>query len=192
MPRSFNEFLSTPAGQDFCDRFTSNNEKTSNSLKSLQDGLIRLAVESNKPTYQPVLEGLMDFAVRGARLMTTFGVATRTVGATVDKSGQHSFKYSNIAVGDVFNALSAERQYHDMMFDAGRETVKTKSPSELAFTVLGLVTEAEATNACAAPDVAAKKLKDAVATAIRALQESQEADSIAIQARQHYQQTRAP
>ena len=199
MPQTFEDFLNTETGQKFAlwaeQDYTSFGEQSPTLLDGLVDlgeDLNMLSVETKEPTYDPVVEGLLAYAAKGAQIMKAFGVATRQVGETVPESKEHDYIRENATLSDVFNALAEERRYHDMMFDAGRETILRKSPSELAFTVLGLTNEALMGAALGNPDLGLKKLKDAVATSLRAVQESEQTGSIAAQARRHYQSKQGP
>lgn len=186
----FQEFLQSGAGKNFISQVDSGSSLDGD----LQENLTTLYCESAdelssqtlKRTYDPMLEGLFKFVVNGAQVMKQFGVAHRDDFA----SGQpalltHSFIAGVATTQDVLNALDAERAYHDTMYDARRETVKRKSPSEQALTVIGLFNDASKFVQSGDTALGLKSLKDAVATGLRVLEEAQQPGSIAEQARSY-------
>lgn len=184
----FSEFLLTDRGQGFVEALEEGPDKNKSAfledaLGNLLDELVSLSEESCKPTYEPVLDGIARVTKAAGLTMLKHGVAQRNLKDTK----KHSVKDKDISPRDVLRAIEAERQYHATMFKNKRETVQEKSPSEMAFTMTGLISQAH--KAAANDDTAGalKLLKDATSVGIRTLHESQQPDSIAKQALAHKQ-----
>lgn len=184
----FSEFLLTERGLGFVEALEeapAQNESAflEDALGNMLDDLVTLAEESTKPTYEPVLEGIARITKSAGKAMLKFGVARRDLKDTK----QHSIKDDDISVRDVLKAIEAERQYHATMFKSRRETVELKSPSEMAFTMMGLVSQAHKAAANNDTATALKLLKDVASVGVRTLHESLQPDSLAKQALAHKQ-----
>ena len=183
----FREFLESDTGQTFVAQVNGPVD-----LKgTLEENLAHLYAtsadelsnETLKPTYDPMLEVLLKFVVNGAQIMKHYGIAKR------DLDSPKQFSVKLVGTTDyVLEALETERAYHDTMFETGRETVQSKSPSDQALTVIGLYNNASKAVRNGESRLALKYLKDGVATGLRVLEEAQLPDSIAAKARAHYQE----
>lgn len=188
----FSEFLLTERGQGFVEALEEGPGKKQphtleDTLAELLNDLTDLSEESSKPTYEPVLEGIARITKSAGQAMLTYGVAQRDLKNT----NKHTLKDDKVEVRDVLKAIEAERQYHATMFKNRRETVEFKSPSEMAFTMMGLVSQAHKAAANDDTATALKLLKDTASVGVRTLHESLQPGSIAEKALNHKQGKRS-
>lgn len=186
---NFKEFFNSKTGKDIqtnADTVYVNNLTLVQKLEHAEDMLLDLSEQALKPTYDPVVDGIKRVTGLLYQAMYDDGIAYRW--PNIDEGQDHIYMPGpSTDTQDILNALMAERVYHSTMFDSGRETYLGKSPSEYAWTMLGLVKSALEAHAAGDNDKVLKLLKDATATGFRGLQEAEEKASIANSAKKHHQ-----